>query len=114
MTVEAPARGDGVRVDSSARDLESALRALRADGVRSLFVEGGAGLAGSLLRESARGPPHYLSLTVLLGSAALHAFRDAPPGFEASLERHAVVERRQFGDDQMTTYALRDVPCSPD
>jgi len=25
-----------------------------------------------------------------------------------------IVEQRRIGDDVMTTYALQDVPCSPD
>jgi len=43
------------------------------------------------------------------------AFAFAPDGFEASLGdgQHRVVEQRRFGDDVMTVYALREVPCSP-
>jgi hypothetical protein len=44
----------------------------------------------------------------------LRAFAGAPLGFEASLTRYRVVDQRRFGDDLMTTYALRDIPCSPD
>jgi riboflavin biosynthesis pyrimidine reductase len=104
----------GVRVDSAAKDLSGALRALRSDGVRALFVEAGPRLTGAFLRESAVDRLVIFRSSLLLGPAAPRAFADAPPGFEASLERLAVVERRQFGDDQMITYALRDVPCSPD
>jgi len=50
----------------------------------------------------------------VLGESALKAFAYAPAGFEASLRDTRVVEQRRFGDDVMTTYALQDVPCSPD
>jgi hypothetical protein len=49
-----------------------------------------------------------------LGEEALQAFAFAPPGFAATLGRARIVEERTFGDDVMTTYALKDVPCSPD
>ena len=36
-------------------------------------------------------------------------------GFEPSLgdRGHPVVDQRRFGDDIMTVYSLREVPCSP-
>ena len=104
----------GVQVDSTATDLATALRSLRGDGVRALFVEAGPRLTGSFLRESLVDRLIIFRSPLLLGPAAPRAFANAPPGFEASLEHCPVVERRQFGDDEMTIYALRDVPCSPD
>jgi diaminohydroxyphosphoribosylaminopyrimidine deaminase/5-amino-6-(5-phosphoribosylamino)uracil reductase len=104
----------GVIVDTEARDLRDALRSLRAAGVRSLFVEAGPRLVGAFLRESVVDRVVIFQSPMVLGVAAPRAFADAPPDFEASLARLAVVDRRQFGEDQMTTYALRDVPCSPD
>ena len=104
----------GVHVDTDARDLRSALRSLRAAGVRSLFVESGPRLTGALLRESVVDRVIMFRSELLLGADAPRAFAEAPPDFEASLARMPVVDRRQFGDDQMTIYALRDVPCSPD
>jgi diaminohydroxyphosphoribosylaminopyrimidine deaminase/5-amino-6-(5-phosphoribosylamino)uracil reductase len=104
----------GVHVDANALDLAGSLRAMRADGVRSLFVEGGARLTGSFLRESLVDRLIIFRSPLVLGSDAIRAFADAPAGFEASLERCPIVERRRVGDDEMTTYALRDVPCSPD
>jgi riboflavin biosynthesis pyrimidine reductase len=51
---------------------------------------------------------------LVLGERAPKAFAFAPPDFEASVHNRRVVEQRQFGADVMTTYALQDVPCSPD
>jgi diaminohydroxyphosphoribosylaminopyrimidine deaminase/5-amino-6-(5-phosphoribosylamino)uracil reductase len=104
----------GVRIKREALDLSSALRAMRADGVRSLFVESGPALTGSLLRESLVDRLIIFRSPLELGPAAPRAFADAPPDFEPSLNRVTVVERARFGDDEMTIYALRDVPCSPD
>jgi diaminohydroxyphosphoribosylaminopyrimidine deaminase/5-amino-6-(5-phosphoribosylamino)uracil reductase len=104
----------GVKVDSTATDLAGALRSVRNQGVRALLVEAGSRLTGSLLRESLVDRLIIFRSPLLLGSSAPRAFAAASPGFEASLEQCPVVERRRFGDDEMTIYALRDVPCSPD
>jgi diaminohydroxyphosphoribosylaminopyrimidine deaminase / 5-amino-6-(5-phosphoribosylamino)uracil reductase len=104
----------GVHIDSTATDLVGALHSLRDAGVRALFVEAGPRLTGSFLREAVVDRLIIFRSPLVLGSSAPRAFADAPPRFEASLERCPIVERRQFGDDQMTIYALRDVPCSPD
>jgi diaminohydroxyphosphoribosylaminopyrimidine deaminase / 5-amino-6-(5-phosphoribosylamino)uracil reductase len=104
----------GVHIESAPISLADALRSLRNTGVRALFVEAGPRLTGALLRESLVDRLTIFRSSLVLGSGSPGAFMHAPLGFEASLERVPVVERRQFGDDQMTTYALRDVPCSPD
>jgi diaminohydroxyphosphoribosylaminopyrimidine deaminase/5-amino-6-(5-phosphoribosylamino)uracil reductase len=95
--------------------LHASLEALKERGIRSLFVEGGARLAGSLLREGLVDRLVIFRAPVELGSNALKAFEFAPDGFEAALGdgRYRVVAQRRFGDDTMTTYALREVPCSP-
>ena len=49
-----------------------------------------------------------------LARSAPQAFGLRPPGFEAVARIARVVERRAFGDDTMTTYALHEIPCSPD
>jgi diaminohydroxyphosphoribosylaminopyrimidine deaminase/5-amino-6-(5-phosphoribosylamino)uracil reductase len=94
--------------------LEDSLLALRQRGVRSLFVEGGARLAGAFLSEGLVDRLVIFRAPVELGSSALNAFASAP-GFEASLGdgRYRVVDQRRFGDDTMTVYALHEVPCSP-
>ncbi len=97
-----------------AADLEAALVRLREGGVRSLFVEGGARLAGSFLERSlADRLIIFRSPTTVGEGHAPGAFDFAPAGFAASLDRTRVVDRRPFGDDTMTIYALREVACSP-
>ena len=82
------------------------------EGVRSLLVEAGPRVAGSFLGESHVDRLVIFQSPLVLGDQAPKAF-EFVPGFEASLEQYPIVERRKFGDDVMTTYALRDVPCSP-
>jgi diaminohydroxyphosphoribosylaminopyrimidine deaminase / 5-amino-6-(5-phosphoribosylamino)uracil reductase len=104
----------GVHIDVTAHDLAGAFRSLRADGVRALFVEAGPKLSGALLREGLVDRLVIFRSSLRVGPGAPLAFADAPPDFAASLERRPVVERRWFGDDEMTIYALNQVPCSPD
>ena len=96
----------------AAADLASSLEALRRSGVRSLFVEGGARLAGSFLEKSLVDRLIIFRSRTPVGNA-LGAFDFAPDGFAASLDRTSVIDRRPFGDDTMTTYALHEVSCSP-
>lgn len=95
--------------------LHEALVALGQRNIRSLFVEGGPTLAGSFLGEGLVDRLIIFRAPVVLGNAALKAFAHAPAGFAEMLgdERHAIVDERRFGDDTMTVYALREVPCSP-
>lgn len=104
----------GVRV-AMHPSLHDSLAVLQShDDVRSLLVEAGPRLAGSLLSESLVDRLVIFQSPLVLGDGAPKAFAFAPNGFEASLRDRRVVERQQFGDDVMTTYALQDVPCSPD
>ena len=96
-----------------AADLEAALVALRSMGIRSLFVEGGARLAGSFFERSLVDRLIIFRSHATVGHA-LGAFDFAPAGFADSLARTRVVDERLFGDDTMTIYALREVECSPD
>ena len=84
------------------------------EGVRSLLVEAGPRVAGSFLGESHVDRLVIFRSPLVFGGDAPKAFEFLPPGFEESLGQYPVVERRKFGDDVMTIYALRDVPCSPD
>ncbi|HEY4132495.1 MAG TPA: bifunctional diaminohydroxyphosphoribosylaminopyrimidine deaminase/5-amino-6-(5-phosphoribosylamino)uracil reductase RibD [Gemmatimonadaceae bacterium] len=93
--------------------LRDALEWIRDLEIRSLYVEGGATLAGAFLREGLVDRLVIFRAPMLLGDRALKAFAHAPVGFEASLEQTRVVDERRFGDDVMTTYALHEVPCSP-
>ncbi|HEY4218425.1 MAG TPA: bifunctional diaminohydroxyphosphoribosylaminopyrimidine deaminase/5-amino-6-(5-phosphoribosylamino)uracil reductase RibD [Gemmatimonadaceae bacterium] len=105
------AAGVDVRVANS---IEEALRALRAEDIRSLFLECGPRLAGSFLGQSLVDRLIIFRAPVVLGEGSPRAFAYAPAGFEESLGRSRILEEQRFGDDVMTTYALKDVPCLPD
>jgi diaminohydroxyphosphoribosylaminopyrimidine deaminase/5-amino-6-(5-phosphoribosylamino)uracil reductase len=81
--------------------LDAALAGLRSRGLRSLFVEGGATLAGALLTAGLVDRLIIFQAPVLLGLGALPAWTGAP-----SIERLRIVERQSFDDDAMTVYAL--------
>ena len=98
----------------TATGLPDALEALRALGIRSLFVEGGARLAGAMLGEGLVDRLIMFQSPITLGETALGAFEFAPPGFLASLAAARVIDEARFGPDRMTIYALHEVPCSPD
>ncbi len=84
--------------------LPAQLRAIREAGVRHLLVEGGATLAGALLGGGFVDRLIIFQAPVLLGAGALPAFGVVSPGMGAP-EQWRVIERREFGDDLMTTYA---------
>ena len=98
----------------AANDLANALASLREHGIRSVFCEGGARLAGSLLAAGLVDRLAIFQSEMLVGSNRLGAFEFAPPEFENRLSTLPVVTRRRFGDDELTIYALREVPCSLD
>lgn len=99
------AAGVSVRL---AEDLPDAMRALRARGIRSLLVEGGAAVAGALLRHALVDRLIIFQAPVVLGEGALGAFSGAPAVAADGAPRLRVVERRTFGDDLMTVFALRE------
>ena len=96
----------GVTVESAA-DLDNALQVLHRRGVRSLLVEGGGELASALLAAGVVDRLIIFQTPVLLGDGALPAFRGATP-----MERLRVIERREFGDDLMTSYAVHELPSA--
>jgi len=98
----------------SAPSAREALIELRRRDIRALLVEGGARLAGSLLAGGLVDRLIIFQSPIELGSGALGAFTHAPAGFAESLARRPIVARRSIGDDVMTTYALNEIPCSPD
>lgn len=93
----------GVQVTTAA-GIGEHLVALRADGVRHLFVEGGAGIAGALLSAGWVDRLIIFRAPVLLGAGALPAFGTVSPPASGPA-RWRIVERRAFGDDTMTVYA---------
>ena len=85
----------------------AALRALTGKGLNSLYVEGGAGLAGSLLESGSVDRLIIFRSPVVLGAGSLGAFGRAPSFDLGSAPRYRIVRQRRFGDDDMTIYALR-------
>ncbi len=88
-----------------AESLDEALGALRARGVRALFAEGGAGLAGALLAHRAVDRLVMFQAPVVLGAGALPAFGGAPPATAAEAPRWRLVERRTVAGDLLTVLA---------
>ena len=90
----------------AATNITAALCGLRTAGVGHLFVEGGAEIASALM---AAGLVHHLIIfqaPVILGAGARPAFA-ALPGHDADVApRLAVLERRVYGPDLMTRYAV--------
>ncbi|MFI5310975.1 MAG: bifunctional diaminohydroxyphosphoribosylaminopyrimidine deaminase/5-amino-6-(5-phosphoribosylamino)uracil reductase RibD [Gemmatimonadales bacterium] len=84
--------------------LTGALGALHERGIRSLFVEGGAGVSGALLAAGMVDRLIIFQAAVVIGPGGLAAFGGAP-----MTGRLRVIERREFGDDLMTTYALSEL-----
>lgn len=94
----------GVRV-LRADGLSGGLRALRESGIRSLFVEGGAGLGSALLSADAVDRQYLFYAPVLLGPEALNPFGGiGSPGIgEATRWRH--VRTETFEGDTLITLA---------
>ena len=92
-----------------APSLDDALRALARSGVRSMLVEGGAGLAGALLEAGLVDRLVIFQAPIVLGAGALGAFAAAPGALVAEAPRLEILERRAFGTDLMTVYALTSI-----
>jgi diaminohydroxyphosphoribosylaminopyrimidine deaminase/5-amino-6-(5-phosphoribosylamino)uracil reductase len=88
-----------------APSLPDALRALRRHGLRSLLVEGGAHLAGALLRERLVDRMMLIQAPVIFGANAVGAFSAAPAMTGSAAHRWRVVRRESLGDDLLTVYA---------
>jgi diaminohydroxyphosphoribosylaminopyrimidine deaminase/5-amino-6-(5-phosphoribosylamino)uracil reductase len=121
VVVCADARSEGARRLAEAGvalleagSLDEALRGLRAaHGVRSLLVEGGAGLAAALWDGDLVDRLIIFRAPVVLGAGALGAFGGAASARAGDARRLPVVERRAFGDDLMTTYAVHPTAVHP-
>ncbi len=97
--------GIGVTVHA-VEQLADGLRSLRTAGIRHLFVEGGAEIASALLNA---GLVHHLIIfqaSVILGAGAVSAFAALPGQDATSAPRLTVLERRGYGADLMTRYAV--------
>jgi diaminohydroxyphosphoribosylaminopyrimidine deaminase/5-amino-6-(5-phosphoribosylamino)uracil reductase len=100
-------RALGVHV-IGARSLSDALRGLRARGIRSLLMEGGARVSVAALEEGVVQRMTIFQAPVALGARALPAFAGASRKVVRQLETMPVIERRSVGPDVMTTYALAE------
>ena len=98
-------RDAGVHV-IAASDMREGFRRLRAAGITSLMVEGGATIARTVLADGLVDRLVIFQAPVALGPNALHAFDGAPPKVLAALENYPVLERRQLGPDVMTAFAV--------
>jgi diaminohydroxyphosphoribosylaminopyrimidine deaminase/5-amino-6-(5-phosphoribosylamino)uracil reductase len=96
----------GVEVMTAA-STEEALRGLKSRGIRSLLVEGGAGLTAALLGAAVVDRLVIFQAPVMLGAGSLNAFEHVPPVAAAGAPRLRVLRREDFDDDLMTVYALR-------
>jgi diaminohydroxyphosphoribosylaminopyrimidine deaminase/5-amino-6-(5-phosphoribosylamino)uracil reductase len=85
--------------------LPTALLALRQIDLRSILVEGGAELAGSLLNENVVDRMIIFQAPVVLGKDARGAFTHVSPHALPDAPRWRVVDRRTLGPDLMTVYA---------
>ena len=103
-TRAAELRAAGVEVIDAATTAD-ALRALRSRDIRSVLVEGGAGIAAALLSAGLVDRLVIFQAPLLLGRGALNAFAALPAALVREAPRFTVLERRAIGDDLMTVYA---------
>jgi len=89
--------------------IEEAVRALRQRGIRSLLVEGGAGITGALLGANVVDRLIIFQAPVLLGAGSLPGFENAPSMPASGARRFPIVRRSELDDDLMTVYALHSI-----
>jgi diaminohydroxyphosphoribosylaminopyrimidine deaminase / 5-amino-6-(5-phosphoribosylamino)uracil reductase len=97
----------GVRVMPAA-DLRDGLRLLRAAGIRSLLIEGGAAMAASVLAGKLAHRLVIFQAPVTLGPEALPAFDGAQTEVLRALKTLPILDRKRLGPDTVTTYALAE------
>ena len=93
----------------AATSLEEAMRALRQRGIRSMLIEGGAGITGALLGANLVDRLIIFQAPVLLGAGALPGFENAPTMAASGARRYPIVRRAELDDDLMTVYALHPI-----
>lgn len=91
-----------------ANSLIDALAQLREQGVEHLLLEGGATLVSAFLTAEMVDRVITFQAPVVLGEGALSAFGSLPARSVDHAPRWRVVERREFGPDLMTIYAVSD------
>jgi diaminohydroxyphosphoribosylaminopyrimidine deaminase/5-amino-6-(5-phosphoribosylamino)uracil reductase len=98
-------RRAGVEV-IEARDLREALARIHERGIDSLLVEGGAGLAAEFIERGCVDRLVIFQAPLLLGQRSLSAFSGLTERKLINAMRLEVLDRREFGQDLMTTYAF--------
>ena len=101
-------RDAGVQLVAGA-NLGEGLHALRALGIRSIMIEGGATINAAVMQENLAHRLIIFQAPVLLGPKALHAFDGASGDVLRALESAPVLERHRSGPDMVTTYVLAEL-----
>jgi diaminohydroxyphosphoribosylaminopyrimidine deaminase/5-amino-6-(5-phosphoribosylamino)uracil reductase len=91
----------------TAHDVGEALHKLKARGVLSLMVEGGAGLAASFLAGDHVDRLVIFRAPIILGEGALGAFSGIASQEVEHAPRFTLLETHALGDDVMSVYAVR-------
>ena len=103
-----PADLESAGVESlAADDVGDALRKLRARGITSIMIEGGAGLAASFLAGEYVDRLVIFRAPIVLGVGALGAFSGIASQEIEHAPRFRLLETRAFGQDVMSVYAMR-------
>lgn len=89
-----------------AHDLSDALRKLKARGINSLMVEGGAGLAASFLASGFVDRMVIFEAPIILGNGSLNAFSGIASQSVDDAPRFRVLTSAKLDNDIMTTYAV--------
>jgi diaminohydroxyphosphoribosylaminopyrimidine deaminase / 5-amino-6-(5-phosphoribosylamino)uracil reductase len=89
-----------------ATGLPAQLRALRADGINSIYCEGGATLADALLADGLVDWLVIFTAPVRLGADAVRPLLSGPAVLVEQAARHRLVAHRRLGDDLMAIYDL--------
>ena len=87
-----------------AQTLAEALVALRQMDIRSLLVEGGAALGGSLMQDALVDRLIIFRAPIVLGAGALPAFTGSMQASVSDAARWRVVSSRALGEDELTIY----------
>jgi diaminohydroxyphosphoribosylaminopyrimidine deaminase/5-amino-6-(5-phosphoribosylamino)uracil reductase len=88
-----------------AYDVLDAMKKLKARGIRSILVEGGAGLAASVLAAECVDRLIIFQAPIVLGAGSLGAFSGIAPHDLANAPRFHALRTQRFGDDVMTIYS---------
>jgi diaminohydroxyphosphoribosylaminopyrimidine deaminase/5-amino-6-(5-phosphoribosylamino)uracil reductase len=91
----------------TAVDVADALHKLKARGIASLLVEGGAGLAASFLAGGFVDRFVIFRAPIILGEGALGAFSGIASQEVQHAPRLTLIETRALGDDVMSVYSVR-------